>query len=105
MTRLPLPPKFSRFNALSGPGGCRSQPLALADAREAWCRSPNSTPRPRLARGSGAPDADSNRGPRLSFSLAEDLGIQDTTKRVRVNRMIRISPVRVIGADGSQLGI
>jgi len=31
--------------------------------------------------------------------------IQDTTKRVRVNRQIRISPVRVIGADGSQLGI
>ncbi|MBX6363439.1 MAG: translation initiation factor IF-3 [Gemmatimonadetes bacterium] len=26
-------------------------------------------------------------------------------KRVRVNRQIRISPVRVIGADGSQLGI
>jgi translation initiation factor IF-3 len=33
------------------------------------------------------------------------LHIQDTTKRVRVNRQIRISPVRVIGADGSQLGI
>ncbi|MBL8958523.1 MAG: translation initiation factor IF-3 [Gemmatimonadetes bacterium] len=31
--------------------------------------------------------------------------IQDTTKRIRVNRQIRISPVRVIGADGSQLGI
>lgn len=31
--------------------------------------------------------------------------IQDTTKRVRVNRQIRISPIRVIGADGSQLGI
>lgn len=32
--------------------------------------------------------------------------IQDTTKRPpRVNRQIRISPVRVIGADGSQLGI
>ena len=31
--------------------------------------------------------------------------IQDTTKRVRVNRQIRISPLRVIGADGSQLGI
>lgn len=32
---------------------------------------------------------------------------QDTTKqpRIRVNRQIRISPVRVIGADGSQLGI
>src|SRR5256714_11977922 len=39
------------------------------------------------------------------FTLFEDFGIQDTTKRVRVNRQIRISPVRVIGADGSQLGI
>jgi translation initiation factor IF-3 len=39
------------------------------------------------------------------FSLYEEFGIQDTTKRVRVNRQIRISPVRVIGADGSQLGI
>ena len=39
------------------------------------------------------------------FSLGEELGIQDTTKRVRVNRQIRISPVRVIGSDGSQLGI
>src|SRR5689334_24008806 len=38
------------------------------------------------------------------FSLRK-FGIQDTTKRVRVNRQIRISPVRVIGADGSQLGI
>ena len=33
------------------------------------------------------------------------IAIQDTTKRVRVNRQIRISPVRVIGSDGSQLGI
>ncbi|HJR64745.1 MAG TPA: translation initiation factor IF-3 [Gemmatimonadaceae bacterium] len=31
--------------------------------------------------------------------------IQDTTKRVRVNRQIRISPLRVIAPDGSQLGI
>lgn len=39
-------------------------------------------------------------------SLSGGLGtIQDNTKRVRVNRQIRISPVRVIGADGSQLGI
>jgi translation initiation factor IF-3 len=35
----------------------------------------------------------------------EELPIQDTTKRVRVNRQIRISPVRVIGPDGAQLGI
>ena len=27
------------------------------------------------------------------------------TKRIRVNRQIRISPIRVIAADGSQLGI
>ena len=39
------------------------------------------------------------------FSSARVTAIQDTTKRVRVNRQIRISPVRVIGADGSQLGI
>ena len=44
-------------------------------------------------------------GPRFFVSLNEVLLIQDTTKRVRVNRQIRISPVRVIGADGSQLGI
>ncbi|MEJ7809154.1 MAG: translation initiation factor IF-3 [Gemmatimonadaceae bacterium] len=31
--------------------------------------------------------------------------IQDTTKRVRVNRQIRISPLRVIAPDGSQMGI
>ena len=36
---------------------------------------------------------------------SRNFGIQDTTKRVRVNRQIRITPVRVIGADGSQLGI
>jgi translation initiation factor IF-3 len=35
----------------------------------------------------------------------EESNIQDTTKRVRVNRQIRISPVRVIGPDGAQLGI
>jgi len=45
------------------------------------------------------------KGPRFCFLSSRALGIQDTTKRVRVNRQIRISPVRVIGADGSQLGI
>jgi translation initiation factor IF-3 len=44
-------------------------------------------------------------GSAFLFSLCEEFGIKDTTKRVRVNRQIRISPVRVIGADGSQLGI
>jgi translation initiation factor IF-3 len=49
--------------------------------------------------------ADSHKGPRFCFLSLGAFGIQDTTKRVRVNRQIRISPVRVIGADGSQLGI
>jgi translation initiation factor IF-3 len=39
------------------------------------------------------------------FLSSRTFGIQDTTKRVRVNRQIRITPVRVIGSDGSQLGI
>ena len=43
--------------------------------------------------------------PRFRFSPSGEQPIQDTTKRVRVNRQIRITPVRVIGADGSQLGI
>jgi translation initiation factor IF-3 len=43
-------------------------------------------------------------GPRSSFSRGART-IQDTTKRVRVNRQIRISPLRVIGPDGAQLGI
>ena len=47
----------------------------------------------------------SHRRSRFVFHLQEIPPIQDTTKRVRVNRQIRISPVRVIGADGSQLGI
>ena len=55
--------------------------------------------------GRAAVCADSLTGSAFLFSLFEDFGIQDTTKRVRVNRQIRISPVRVIGADGSQLGI
>jgi translation initiation factor IF-3 len=45
-------------------------------------------------------------GGRVFFSLFRGTRpIQDSTKRVRVNRQIRISPIRVIGADGSQLGI
>ena len=44
-------------------------------------------------------------GVRVFCFHREEHSIQDTTKRVRVNRQIRISPVRVIGADGSQLGI
>jgi translation initiation factor IF-3 len=45
------------------------------------------------------------RGLAFFFPLVEDHSIQDTTKRVRVNRQIRISPIRVIAADGGQLGI
>jgi translation initiation factor IF-3 len=37
--------------------------------------------------------------------LSRSTVIQDNTKRVRVNRQIRISPLRVIAADGSQMGI
>jgi translation initiation factor IF-3 len=49
--------------------------------------------------------ADSENGGRFFVLSIEGLSIQDTTKRVRVNRQIRISPVRVIGPDGAQLGI
>jgi len=49
-------------------------------------------------------NADSFWGP-FFFLSREEYSIQDTTKRVRVNRQIRISPVRVIGADSAQLGI
>jgi translation initiation factor IF-3 len=51
-----------------------------------------------------SPDAGSPREPAFSFSPGAR-PIQDTTKRVRVNRQIRISPIRVIAADGEQLGI
>jgi translation initiation factor IF-3 len=48
----------------------------------------------------------SREGPRFSFPSWRTTDIQDTTKRPpRVNRQIRISPVRVIAADGAQLGI
>ena len=47
-----------------------------------------------------------SRGVRVfRFFLGGAPTIQDSTKRVRVNRQIRISPVRVIAPDGSQLGI
>ena len=44
-------------------------------------------------------------GVRVFFPSLRRISIQDPTKRVRVNRQIRISPVRVIAADGSQAGI
>ena len=49
--------------------------------------------------------ADSEKGPAFLFSSSKGAAIQDTTKRVRVNKQIRISPIRVIAADGAQLGI
>ena len=49
--------------------------------------------------------ADSEGRPRFFFLSRGARPIQDSTKRVRVNRQIRISPIRVIAADGSQLGI
>ena len=42
---------------------------------------------------------------RIFVSSGKGSGIQDTTKRVHVNKQIRISPIRVIAADGAQLGI
>ena len=49
--------------------------------------------------------ADSENGSAFLFSSSKGARIQDTTKRVRVNKQIRISPIRVIAADGAQLGI
>ena len=52
-------------------------------------------------------DADSESGSAFSvLSRLRSRRIQDTTKRgPRINRQIRISPLRVIGADGAQLGV
>ena len=52
--------------------------------------------------------ADSRRGPHVFRSVvffSRVRPIQDPTKRVRVNRQIRISPLRVIAPDGEQMGI
>src|SRR5450756_2554691 len=45
------------------------------------------------------------KGSAFLFSSSKGARIQDITKRVRVNKQIRISPIRVIAADGAQLGI
>ncbi len=55
--------------------------------------------------GARVPIADSRGSAIFVFLLGGAPTIQDSTKRVRVNRQIRISPVRVIAPDGSQLGI
>ncbi|MFL5634964.1 MAG: translation initiation factor IF-3, partial [Gemmatimonadaceae bacterium] len=49
--------------------------------------------------------ADSCKRVRVFVFSIKGARIQDTTKRVRVNKQIRISPIRVIAADGAQLGI
>ena len=52
-------------------------------------------------------DSEEKRGPRFSFRSRRREHIQEipTKRGPRVNRQIRISPVRVIAADGAQLGI
>jgi translation initiation factor IF-3 len=59
------------------------------------------------ARGAWSCIADSECGSAIFvFYLGGALAIQtDATKRIRVNRQIRISPLRVIAPDGSQMGI
>jgi len=48
------------------------------------------------------------RGPRFCFPSRRSRRIQETKQAPRgprINRQIRISPVRVIGSDGAQLGV
>jgi translation initiation factor IF-3 len=49
--------------------------------------------------------AGSNRAGVFILPLVEERSIQDPTKRIRVNKQIRFSPLRVIAPDGAQLGI
>jgi translation initiation factor IF-3 len=62
-------------------------------------------PRESSSTGTHPSRADSEKGAAFLFSFSNGARIQDTTKRVRVNKQIRISPIRVIAADGAQLGI
>jgi translation initiation factor IF-3 len=69
-------------------------------------RPTRSCPQARAPGSDAVVDAGSSPGSAFSVSSTGVRTIQDSTKRPpRVNRQIRISPVRVIGADGSQLGI
>jgi translation initiation factor IF-3 len=87
---------------LSLPAPCRSAP----GSRQSLPRAGSGR---RGERPSRAPDR--REGARcvvvgLTFGLeACPLSTNDREKRVRVNRMIRISPVRVITGDGEQLGV
>jgi translation initiation factor IF-3 len=84
----------------SGPrpdrSGAGAAGVPKIDARRPWARGPGYA---LAARGL------SREAARFCSPTRGVLPIQDSTKRVRVNRQIRISPIRVIGADGSQLGI
>ena len=94
---------------------CRPHPLALVG--DSWF-TPRRGGAAGVPRKDAPPDAHRAAGGAFVHYADSDPGaaffsflprgvrlIQDTTKRVRVNRQIRISPIRVIGADGSQLGI
>src|SRR5687767_9897188 len=60
----------------------------------------------RVARAGCACWTDRRKRVRFCFcTLLEAAPISTNDKRTRVNRQIRISPVRVIGAEGEQLGI
>ncbi len=87
---MPRPP-FGPRGAVRGPRGV----LAESIERQAAPAHPGRG-------GRGLPSG----GPRFVFPSHGVRRIQDSTKRPpRVNRQIRISPLRVIAADGSQLGI
>jgi translation initiation factor IF-3 len=51
------------------------------------------------------PDAQGNSGVRFLFRGSDALSTNERERRVRINRQIRISPVRVIGPGGEQLGV
>ena len=52
------------------------------------------------------PDTQGNTGVRFFFCAgATTLSTNERERRVRINRQIRISPVRVIGPGGEQLGV
>ena len=70
------------------------------------CCAAGSEGRRRAGNTGGARRRGSSRVRDFCFPSWRSAEIQDTTKRgPRVNRQIRISPVRVIGADGGQLGV
>src|SRR6266550_352502 len=83
-----------RSGRITPPSGPRTSRRAAGVLASGWRRDG----RPPVVR---APQ----RGPLFCFLFSRVARIQDTTKRVRVNKQIRISPIRVIAADGAQLGI